>query len=103
MRRRCCSPWPLASTRHGVTTEPVDDGELSRVREQLTSGNMEAVPLEKAPRVAIYTPPKSPPWDDAVTLALRYAGIEYTTIYDDEVLNGDLRKYDWLHLFHEDF
>ena len=64
---------------------------------------MDAVTLEKAPKIAIYTPPKAPPWDDAVTLALRYAGIEYTTVWDDDVMNGDLTKYDWLHLFHEDF
>ena len=64
---------------------------------------MEAVPLEKAPKVAVYTPPDALPWDDAVTLALKYAGIEYTPIYDDEVEHGDLSKYDWLHLHHEDF
>ena len=64
---------------------------------------MEAVPLEKAPKVAVYTPPDAPPWDDAVTLALKYAGIEYTPIWDDEVERGDLTKYDWLHLHHEDF
>ena len=64
---------------------------------------MEAVPLEKAPKVAVYTPPDALPWDDAVTLALKYAGIEYTPIYDDEVERGDLSKYDWLHLHHEDF
>ena len=64
---------------------------------------MDAVPLEKAPKIAVYTPPKAPPWDDAVTLALQYAGIEYTTIWDDEVIAGDLTKYDWLHLHHEDF
>lgn len=91
------------ATLDGVTADAVDDGALSRVRAQIAAGNMEAVPLEKAPRVAIYTPPKSPPWDDAVTLALRYAGIEYTTVYDDEVVGGDLSKYDWLHLHHEDF
>ena len=64
---------------------------------------MDAVPLEKAPTVAIYAPPKSPPWDDAVTLALTYAGIPFTTVWDDEVLAGDLKKYDWVHLHHEDF
>jgi hypothetical protein len=51
----------------------------------------------------VYTPPDAPPWDDAVTLALRYAGIEYTALWDDEVIRGDLTKYDWLHLHHEDF
>jgi len=91
------------ATLDGVTVEAIDGGTLASVRAQIAAGNMEAVPLEKAPRVAIYTPPKSPPWDDAVTLALRYAGIEYTTVYDDEVLRGDLSKYEWLHLHHEDF
>jgi hypothetical protein len=64
---------------------------------------MDAIPLEKAPRIAVYTPADALPWDDAVTLALKYAGIEYTPIYDDEVERGDLSKYDWLHLHHEDF
>ena len=91
------------ATLDGVTVEAMDGGTLAGVRAQIAAGNMEAVPLEKAPRVAIYTPPKSPPWDDAVTLALRYAGIDYTTVYDDEVLRGDLSKYEWLHLHHEDF
>ena len=87
----------------GVSVEPLDDGALSSVRGEIASSNMDAVVLEKAPRIAIYTPPGAPPWDDAVTLALRYAGIDYATIWDDEVLKGDLGKYDWLHLFHEDF
>src|SRR5215213_1518683 len=87
----------------GVSYEPLDDGTLAGVRSDVAGGNMDAVVLEKAPKIAIYTPPKSPPWDDAVTLALTYAGIEYTTVWDDEVLRGDLSKYDWLHLHHEDF
>ena len=91
------------ATLAGVTFEPLDNGRLAQIRAEIASGNMDAVTLEKAPKIAIYTPPKSPPWDDAVTLALRYAGIEYTTVWDDEVMNGDLQKYDWLHLFHEDF
>jgi hypothetical protein len=91
------------ATLDGITLEPLDNGRLSQIRAEIASGNMDAVTLEKAPKIAIYTPPKSPPWDDAVTLALRYAGIEYTTVWDDDVMNGDLKKYDWLHLFHEDF
>jgi hypothetical protein len=87
----------------GVSIEPLDGGKLGAIRAELAGGNMDAVALEKAPKVAIYSPPKSPPWDDAVTLALRYAGIEYTRVWDDEVVNGDLSKYDWLHLHHEDF
>lgn len=64
---------------------------------------MEAVPLETAPRIAIYTPPNTQPWDDAVTLALEYAEIPYETLWDAEVLEGELAEYDWLHLHHEDF
>ena len=87
----------------GVTAQPMGDGELAGVRREIAAGNMDAVSLEKAPRIAIYAPPKSPPWDDAVTLALRYAGIEFTQIWDDEVLKSDLTKFDWIHLHHEDF
>lgn len=87
----------------GVSLEPVDAATTSAVRGEMAAGNMDAVVLEKAPRIAIYTPPNAPPWDDAVTLALRYAGIEYDTVWDDQVMKGDLQKYDWLHLFHEDF
>ena len=87
----------------GITAEQIDNGTLSGIRAEIAGGNMESVPLEKAPRIAVYTPPDAPPWDDAVTLALRYAGIEYTALWDDEVIRGDLTKYDWLHLHHEDF
>ena len=87
----------------GVMVQVTDDAALASIRSEMANGNMEAVPLEKAPRVAIYTAPYSPPWDDAVTLALRYAGIPYTPVWDDDVERGDLSKYDWLHLFHEDF
>ena len=64
---------------------------------------MDIVVLEKEPTIAIYTPPNKQPWDDAVTLALTYAEIEYETVWDEEVLTGKLDKYDWLHLHHEDF
>jgi len=87
----------------GVTIEALDDGGVAAVRSQMAGGNMDAVPLEKAPRIAVYSPPNAPPWDDAVTLALRYAGIEYTRIYDEEVERGALTGYDWIHLHHEDF
>jgi hypothetical protein len=87
----------------GVSIEPEDAGSVEGIRRELAAGNMDAVPLEKAPKVAIYTPPNSPPWDDAVTLALTYAGIDFAKIWDDQVLDGDLSKYDWVHLFHEDF
>jgi hypothetical protein len=87
----------------GVTVLPADDAAIAAARREIAQSNMDAIPLEKAPRVAIYSPPKSPPWDDAVTLALKYAGIEYTQIWDDDVLGQDLAKFDWIHLFHEDF
>jgi hypothetical protein len=87
----------------GISVEPVDNGRLSQIRGEIAANNMDAIPLEKAPRIAVYTPADALPWDDAVTLALKYAGIEYTPIYDDEVEHGDLTKYDWLHLHHEDF
>jgi hypothetical protein len=87
----------------GITVEPLDAGQLAVIRGEIANSNMDAVPLEKAPRIAVYTPPDAPPWDDAVTLALKYAGIEYAPIYDEEVQRGDLTKYDWLHLHHEDF
>ena len=61
---------------------------------------MDVVELEKAPKVAVYTPEGKFPWDDAVTLALTYAEIPYETIWDREVLRGDLSKFDWLHLHH---
>ena len=87
----------------GVSIEAVTDADVAAVRSEMAGGNMDAVPLEKAPRIAVYSPPNSPPWDDAVTLALRYAGIEYTRVYDEEVARGGLTGYDWLHLHHEDF
>ncbi len=67
------------------------------------SVNMDAVKLETAPRIAVYTPPFSEPWDDAVTLALTYAEIPYDELYDRQIINGELANYDWLHLHHEDF
>ena len=87
----------------GIALEPVDDRQLAAIRHEMSGGNMESVPLEKAPRIAVYTPPDAQPWDDAVTLALKYAGIEFTPIYDDQVEHGALTNYDWLHLHHEDF
>jgi hypothetical protein len=87
----------------GITTERLSAGALASIRAEIAGGNMEAVPLEKAPRIAVYTPPGSQPWDDAVTLALEYAGIPYAKLWDDEVIQGELSEYDWLHLHHEDF
>ena len=70
---------------------------------QSEDNNMDVVRLEKAPKIAVYVPPGFAPWDDAVTLALEYAGVKYDKIWNDEILRGDLEKFDWLHLHHEDF
>src|ERR1041384_179025 len=87
---------------NGIRTEPVDSA-MTAVRGEIEANNMDAVPLEKAPKVAVYAPPNAAPWDDAVTMALQYAGIPFTKIWDAEVMNGSLKDYDWLHLHHEDF
>ena len=87
----------------GVSVEAITDATVASVRAEIAGGNMDAVVLERAPRIAIYRPANQPPWDDAVTLALQYAGIEFTSVWDDDVIKGDLSKYDWVHLHHEDF
>ena len=87
---------------NGIRTEPVDSA-MTAVRGEIEASNMDAVPLEKASKVAVYAPPNAAPWDDAVTMALQYAGISFTKIWDSEVMNGSLKDFDWLHLHHEDF
>jgi hypothetical protein len=87
----------------GVTIEPMSGAAEAAMRAEIADNNMEAVVLEKAPRIAVYIPPNNPPWDDAVSLALQYADIPYTRVWDEEVLRGELSRYDWLHLHHEDF
>ncbi len=87
----------------GVRVEDVSASADVALRGVIAASNMEMIPLEKAPRVAVYAPPNTAPWDDAVTMALQYAGIEYETVWDPEVLAGQLPGYEWLHLHHEDF
>jgi hypothetical protein len=87
----------------GVKFEEIGDSDIAAIRATIAEENMEAVLLEKAPKVAIYTPPDKQPWDDAVTLALTFAEIPYSKIWDEEVLAGKLDEYDWVHLHHEDF
>ncbi|MEO7522141.1 MAG: asparagine synthetase B [Gemmatimonas sp.] len=87
----------------GVSLEPMTDAAVASTRAEISGGNMDVVVLERVPKIAIYRPANQPPWDDAVTLALTYAGIDFTSIWDDEVMKGDLSKYDWVHLHHEDF
>ena len=89
----------------GVSFEVFSDSKMNAILEEISSPsqNMETVVLEKAPKIAVYTPKGKQPWDDAVTMVLTYAEIPYTEIYDEEVLSDQLILYDWLHLHHEDF
>lgn len=89
----------------GVSFELLSDAEANQILDEISSPsqNMETVVLEKAPKVAVYTPKGKQPWDDAVTMVLTYAEIPFTPIYDEEVLSDQLILYDWLHLHHEDF
>jgi hypothetical protein len=89
----------------GVSMQVIADVQANAILQEIANPevNMEEVKLHKVPRIAVYTPPNSLPWDDAVTLALTYAEIPYDPIYDEQVLSGILPMYDWLHLHHEDF
>ncbi|MGD9498350.1 MAG: asparagine synthetase B [Armatimonadota bacterium] len=87
----------------GVTVEPVSDAELAQIDAVIEQSNMQRLQLTKAPKIAVYTPAYTEPWDDAVTLALSYAQVKYDELWDREVMRGGLEDYDWLHLHHEDF
>ena len=89
----------------GVSYEVISNSKAEEILELISSPsqNMEAVVLEKAPKIAVYSPKGNLPWDDAVTMVLTYAEIPYDVIYDEEVLSDALLLYDWLHLHHEDF
>ena len=89
----------------GVSYELISDSKTAKILEEISSPskNMDAIVLEKAPKIAVYSPSGKQPWDDAVTLVLTYAEIPYDVVYDTEVLNEGLLLYDWLHLHHEDF
>jgi hypothetical protein len=89
----------------GVAFDALETSQAAEIYSTIQSddNNMDVVRLEKAPNIAVYVPPGFQPWDDAVTLALDYAKIPYTKIWNDEILHGELSKYDWIHLHHEDF
>ena len=91
------------SKLRGITVSTVNAETLNQIYQDIENNNMDIVLLEKAPKIAVYSPKDKQPWDDAVTLALTYAEVDYETIFDYEVLDGELSKYDWLHLHHEDF
>ncbi len=89
----------------GVSFEVLADAQAAAILNEIAQPdrNQDAVSMNKAPKIAVYSPPNKLPWDDAVTLVLTYAEIDYDVIYDEEILNGKLSEYDWLHLHHEDF
>ena len=89
----------------GVSFEVVGDAQIGIIFSKIAQPeiNMDKVKLEKVPKIAVYAPDGNQPWDDAVTLVLTYAEIPYDRIYDEEIIKGELSKYDWLHLHHEDF
>lgn len=89
----------------GVTVEVIADAQSTAIISEISNPevNMDVVKLEKPPKVAVYSPKTKQPWDDAVTLVLTYAEIPYDVVYDEEVLQDKLLKYEWLHLHHEDF
>lgn len=89
----------------GVSFEILSDSKTEEILELIASPsqNMEAISLEKAPKIAVYSPLGNQPWDDAVTMVLAYAEIPYETVYDEQVIGDELLLYDWLHLHHEDF
>ncbi|RLD85938.1 MAG: asparagine synthetase B [Bacteroidetes bacterium] len=89
----------------GVSYHVVADFQAQKIFSEIARPdmNMDRIKLEKAPKVAVYSPKSKLPWDDAVTLVLAYSEIPYDIIYDKEIVEGDLSKYDWLHLHHEDF
>lgn len=89
----------------GVTCEQISDAAGNALLNEIAAPdvNQDAVSMFKAPKIAVYSPPNKLPWDDAVTLVLTYAEIDYDVIYDEEIMSGKLPDYDWLHLHHEDF
>jgi hypothetical protein len=92
-------------TIRGVSFSVIANGQAEAIRQEISDPevNQDVVKLEKAPKIAVYSPKNKLPWDDAVTLALTYAEIPYEVVYDEEIVNGTLPKYDWMHLHHEDF
>jgi len=89
----------------GVTFEEITGAQTAQIYAEVgnENSNMDAIRLEKAPKIAVYVPPNFVPWDDAVTLVMEYAEIPYDKMWDSEVLDNKLPQYDWIHLHHEDF
>lgn len=95
--------FAFAAQVRNVRIERIESADVARILNEIEEQNMEVILLEKAPEIAVYAPPNKQPWDDAVMMALDYADIPYQIVYDVEVLAGELGRFDWLHLHHEDF
>ena len=102
---RQLAPLEKECSIRGVSYSVIADGQAAAIIDEISPAevNMDVVKLEKAPKIAVYSPKSKLPWDDAVTLVLTYAEIPYEVVYDEEVIQGKLPLYDWLHLHHEDF
>jgi hypothetical protein len=96
-------PLKTRASLAGVSYDVISEAQAGEIYGIAESSNMETVLLEKAPEIAVYSPPESDPWDDAVTMAMEYSEIPYKKIWDKEVIAGKLKDFDWLHLHHEDF
>lgn len=92
-----------------VSFEIISDAGKQQIVNQISGQNvnMEVVKLHTAAKMAVYSPIKISTSEfentDAVLLVLKYAEIPFDVIYDKEILDGELPKYDWIHLHHEDF
>jgi len=98
-------PFENECVIRGVSYEIIADVQSTQILREIANPevNEDVVKLEKAPKVAVYSPKNKQPWDDAVTLVLTYAEIPYDVLYDEDILDNKLPLYDWLHLHHEDF
>lgn len=102
---RHAAPFEKELVIRGVSYQVISDAQSAGILEEIAhpEANMDAMKLEKVPKIAVYSPKSKQPWDDAVTMVLTYAEIPYDVVFDEEVLDGKLPTYDWLHLHHEDF
>lgn len=91
------------AVRSRVAIEVISDGRIAEEKSKFSQNNQAEVLLESVPKIAVYQPPGAEPWDDAVVMALDYAAIPYETIYDPQIIKGELGNFDWVHLHHEDF
>ncbi len=83
----------------------IDEDEWNYIVSLTNSENINVILLTKAPKIGLYRVKIQLPYDDAVEIALNYAGIPYEEITDEDILKDQLKikEIDWLHFDHEDF